>query len=87
MPKTGSKDDRDDRWNLIDTQELRGVDDNNHTENADVMADGSGEMYLRYRQPRLNTSAGGHLIIKVDEVLNKILPDLHISYRSQTDQR
>ena len=44
--------------NLTDTQELRGVDNNNHTENTAVMADGSGDIYLRYRQPGLTKSAG-----------------------------
>ena len=66
--------------NLIDTQELRRVEDNNHTENAYVMADGSGDMYLRYRQPRLTKIACGCLMIKVEEVVNKTITDLHISY-------
>ena len=66
--------------NRIATQESRGVDDNIHTENADVMANGSGDIYLRYRQPGLTKSAGGQLMFKVDEEVNKTITDLHISY-------
>jgi hypothetical protein len=65
---------------LITTQESRGFNDNDHTKNTTAMVDGPGDIYLRYRQPRLTKSAEGRLMIMVDEVVNKTIIDLHISY-------
>ena len=65
---------------LIATQGSRRVKHNNHTEATDVMQDGSRDIYLRCRRPGLTQNAGGRLLIVVDEVVNKTITDLCISY-------
>ena len=60
-----------------DTQESRAVDNNNHKKNTAVMVNGPRDIYLRHRQPGLTRSAGGCLMIMVDEVVNKTITDLH----------
>ena len=65
---------------LITAQESRGVKDNNHTKNTTATVDGPRNIYLRYRQPGLTKRAEGRLMIMVDEVVNRTITDLHISY-------
>ena len=65
---------------LITTQESRGVNNNSHMKNTAMTVDGPRVIYLRFRQPGLTTSAGGCLMIMVDEVVDKATTNLQISY-------
>lgn len=65
---------------LITTQESRGVNNNSHMKNTAMTVDGPRVIYVRFRQPGLTTSAGGCLMIMVDEVVDKATTNLQISY-------
>ena len=64
----------------IVAHELRGVDDSLRNTICATTIDGPSNTYLRYRQPGLTKRAKGHLMIMVDEVVNRTTANLHTSY-------